>query len=342
MPLPRDAPSVIAGNSPQLHPACVDNFPMPHSPTTRALWQIHFCVLLWGFTAILGKLITLPALPLVWWRMLIVVATLALLPKVWRGLRAMPVRTRWAYAGIGVLVALHWLTFYGAIKLANASVAATCIAFATPMTALIEPMLTRTRFRPGDLALGVLSLPGIWLVVGGVPAGMHTGIVAGVISALFVAIFNSLNKRMVDGGDALTVTALELGAGTVTLSLLAPLMPLLVPAFAGPLLVLPAGMDVLWLLVLALACTLLPFALCLVALRHLSAFTAQLSVNLEPVYAIALAAVFFNEQQELSARFYFGVAIILGVVFAQGLLAGRRAPRHAQQVGVNETHHVAD
>ena len=101
-------------------------------------------------------------------------------------------------------------------------------------------------------------------------------------------------------------------------------------------------MDVLWLLVLALACTLLPFALCLVALRHLSAFTAQLSVNLEPVYAIALAAVFFNEQQELSARFYFGVAIILGVVFAQGLLAGRRAPRHAQQVGVNETHHVAD
>ena len=140
------------------------------SNTTRALWQIHFCVLLWGFTAILGKLITLPALPLVWWRMLIVVATLALLPKVWRGLLAMPARTRWAYAGIGVLVALHWLTFYGAIKLANASVAATCIAFATPITALLEPLFTRQRFRPGDLLLGMVSLPGIWLVVGGVPA----------------------------------------------------------------------------------------------------------------------------------------------------------------------------
>lgn len=310
--------------------------------TTRALWQIHICVLLWGFTAILGKLITLPALPLVWWRMLIVVAALALLPRVWRGLRAMPARTRWAYAGIGALVALHWLTFYGAIKLANASVAATCIAFATPMTALVEPVLTRQRFRPGDLLLGLAALPGIWLVVGGVPSGMHAGIAAGVVSALFVALFSSLNKRMVEAGDALTVTALELGAGALTLSLLAPLMPMLVPAFAGPLLVLPAGLDVLWLLVLALACTLLPFALCLVALRHLSAFTAQLSINLEPVYAVLLAALLLGEQQELSPRFYAGVAIILAVVFAQGLLAGRRRPAHAEQAAISETHHVAD
>ena len=279
--------------------------------TTRALWQIHLCVLLWGFTAILGKLITLPALPLVWWRMLIVVAVLALLPRVWRGIRAMPARARWAYAGIGALVALHWLTFYGAIKLSNASVAATCIAFATPMTALVEPLLTRQKFQPRDLLLGLLSLPGIWLVVGGVPAGMHAGIVAGVASALLVALFGVLNKRMVDGGDALTVTALELGAGTLALTLLAPLMPLLVPAFAGPLLVLPSGMDGFWLVLLALACTLFPFALCLVALRHLSAFTAQLSVNLEPIYAIVLAAILFGEQQELSGEFYAGVAIIL-------------------------------
>lgn len=316
---------------------------MSNRDTNRALWQIHLCVLLWGFTAILGKLITLPALPLVWWRMLIVVAALALLPRVWRGVRAMPARTRWAYAGIGALVALHWLTFYGAIKLSNASVAATCIAFATPMIALVEPLLTRQRFQPRDLLLGLASLPGIWLVVGGVPAGMQAGIVAGVVSALFVALFGTLNKRMVDGGDPLTVTALELGAGTLTLTLLAPVMPLLVPAFAGPLLVLPTGMDAFWLVLLALACTLFPFALCLVALRHLSAFTAQLSVNLEPIYAIVLAAILFGEQQELSGRFYAGVAIILGVVFAQGLLAGRRKPTtHPEQAGISESHRIAD
>ena len=315
---------------------------MSNRDTTRALWQIHLCVLLWGFTAILGKLITLPALPLVWWRMLIVVAALALLPRVWRGVRAMPLRARWAYAGIGALVALHWLTFYGAIKLSNASVAATCIAFATPMTALGEPLLTRQRFQPRDLLLGLASLPGIWLVVGGVPAGMHAGIVAGVVSALFVALFGTLNKRMVDGGDALTVTALELSAGTLTLTLLAPLMPMLVPAFAGPLLV-PTGIDAFWLVLLALACTLFPFALCLVALRHLSAFTAQLSVNLEPIYAIVLAAILFGEQQELGGKFYAGVAIILGVVFAQGLLAGKRKPPvHPEQAAISETHRIAD
>ena len=310
---------------------------MPMTDHARAQLQIHFCVLLWGFTAILGKLITLPALPLVWWRMLLVVVALALVPRVWRGLRALPPRLALAYAGIGVLVALHWLTFYGAIKLSNASVAATCIAFATPMTAVVEPLLTRQKFQPRDLLLGLASLPGIWLVVGGVPEGMHAGIVAGVASAFLVALFGTLNKRMVDAGDPLTVTALELGAGTVVLTLLAPLMPLLVPAFAGPLLVLPAGMDAFWLVVLALACTLFPFALCLVALRHLSAFTAQLSVNLEPIYAIVLAAIIFGEQQELSPQFYLGVAIILGVVFAQGLLAGRRQPMHAEQVGVSES-----
>lgn len=315
---------------------------MTDARTTRALWQIHFCVLLWGFTAILGKLISLPALPLVWWRMLIVVAALALLPKVRRGLRAMPARTRWAYAGIGALVALHWLTFYGAIKLSNVSVAATSMAFATPMTALIEPMLTGQRFRPSQLLLGLAALPGVWLVVGGVPAGMHAGIVAGVASAALVALFGTLNKRMVEGGDPLTVTALELSAGTLTLTLLAPLMPLLVPAFAGPLLVAPGVADALWLALLALACTLLPFALCLVALRHLSAFTAQLSINLEPVYAIALAALLFGEQQELSARFYAGVAVILGVVFAQGLLAGRRGRKHPEQAGVSEAHRIAE
>lgn len=315
------------------------------TPAARAQLQMHACVLLWGFTAILGKLITLPALPLVWWRMLIVIVALALLPRVWRGIRAMPARTRWAYAGIGALVALHWLTFYGAIKLSNASVAATCIAFATPMTAMVEPLLTRQKFQPRDLLLGVASLPGIWLVVGGVPAGMHAGIVAGVASALLVALFGTLNKRMVDGGDPLTVTALELGAGTLTLTLLAPLMPVLVPAFAGPLLVLPSAIDGFWLVLLALACTLFPFALCLVALRHLSAFTAQLSVNLEPIYAIVLAAIIFGEQQELSPKFYLGVAIILGVVFAQGLLAGRgkqQHPEHAELLGVSESKQVAD
>ena len=308
----------------------------------RAQLQIHLCVLLWGFTAILGKLITLPALPLVWWRMLLVVAALALVPRVWRGLRAMPPRLLGAYAGIGALVALHWLTFYGAIKLSNASVGATCIALATVFTALVEPLVTRTRFSRARIALGIAVLPGIALVVGGVPDGMRTGIAVGALSALFVALFGSLNKRFVAQGDPLTVTALELGAGTLLLTALAPLMPALFPAFAGDLFALPRGNDIAWLLALAFACTLFPFALSLVALRHMSAFSAQLAVNLEPVYAIVLAMVLLGEQRELTLAFYAGVAILLVAVFAYPLMVRPRRVAHPETLAVSDVHRIGD
>ncbi len=290
------------------------------SATSRAQLQIHFCVFLWGFTAIFGKLITLAALPLVWWRMLIVVAALMLIPRSWRGLRAMRPRLILAYAGIGVLVALHWLSFYAAIKLANASVGATCIALATPFTALAEPKLAGRRFSWGELLLGVTVLPGVALVVGGVPPSMRLGIAVGTLSALLVALFGSLNKRLVEHADAFAVTGVELGAGTLALTLLAPLLALTLPGFLEAAFVLPDGRDAWLLLALALACTLLPFTLSLVALRHMSAFAAQLATNLEPVYAILLAALLLGEQRELTPMFYLGAAIIFGVVFVQPLL----------------------
>ena len=315
---------------------------MTSADSRKAFLQIHACVLLWGFTAILGKLITLPALPLVFWRMLLVTAALACVPRVWRGLRALPSRLRWAYAGIGVLVSLHWLTFYGAIKLANASVGATCIALATVFTALVEPRLAHRRFSWREVALGVAVLPGVALVVGGVPSGMRLGILVGTLSALLVALFGSLNKRLVDHADPLTMTALELGAGTVAMFVLAPLMPLLFPAFAGELFAMPGARDALLLLALAMACTLLPFALSLVALRHMSAFAAQLAVNLEPVYAIVLAILLLGEQRELTGWFYAGVAIILGAVLVFPLLSRPQRIGHAEVLATAEARELAD
>jgi drug/metabolite transporter (DMT)-like permease len=297
---------------------------MALKPATTATLQIHFCVLLWGFTAILGKLISLAALPLVWWRMLIVVAALAVVPRVLRSLRALPARLWLAYAGVGGLVALHWLTFYGAIKLANASVAATCIALATPFTAIVEPWLTRSKFSLRDLALGLAVLPGVALVVGGVPSGMHLGLAVGAVSALLVAVFGTLNKRLAERGEALTATALELGSGLLVLTALAPLLPLFLPELTGPLLKLPTPRDAVLLVTLALACTLLPFSLSFVALRHISAFSAQLAVNLEPVYAIVLAIVLLNEQRELTPQFYLGVAIIIAAVSVRPLVGRPR------------------
>ncbi len=302
---------------------------MALKPATTATLQIHFCVLLWGFTAILGKLISMAALPLVWWRMLIVVAALVFVPSVLRSLRALPARLWLAYAGVGALVALHWLTFYGAIKLANASVAATCIALATPFTALVEPWLTRTKFSARDLALGIAVLPGVVLVIGGVPSGMREGVLVGAVSALLVALFGTLNKRLAQRGEALTATALELGSGFLLLSALAPLLPAVLPELAGPLLEWPTPRDALLLVALAFACTLLPFSLSFVALRHISAFSAQLAVNLEPVYAIVLAIVLLGEQRELTPQFYFGVAIIIAAVSVRPLV-GR--PREVSEV----------
>lgn len=282
-------------------------------PDRKALLQIHFCVVLWGFTAILGKLITLPALDLVWWRMLLVVLAAFCLPRFWRGLRAISRQMRFVYAGIGVVVALHWLTFYGAIKLSNASVAASCMAVGPIFMALIEPWITRRPLDPRELIIGLAALPGVVLVIGGTPDGMRAGIAVATLSAFLVAIFGSLNKRYVEQGDPLVVTGLELGAGTLMLTLLAWLR-----SDGG--ISIPDPRDAALLLVLSLLCTLLPFALALVALRHINAFSAQLAVSLEPVYAIVLAMLLLGEQKELTVTFYVGVGIILLAVLAHAMM----------------------
>jgi drug/metabolite transporter (DMT)-like permease len=308
------------------------------SELRKAQLQIHFCVLLWGFTAIFGRLITLPALALVLWRMLIVVAVLALVPRVWRSLRVMPARLIAAYAGIGVLVALHWLTFYAAIKLANASVGATCMAVAPVFLAIVEPLIARSRFDPRELVLGILVIPGVVLVAGGVPHAMRLGLLVGVVSALLVALFSALNKRLVERADPLTVTGIELAAGVVLLTALAPLLP-----HDGPMLPLPDVHDAALLLALALGCTLLPYSLALHALRHLSAYSVQLATNLEPVYAIVLAIPLLGEQRELALSFYAGVAIILLSVLAHPLLVRRtRRVEHADLLGAAESRGLAD
>ncbi len=284
----------------------------------RALFQIHFCVVLWGFTAILGKLITLPAFPLVWWRLLLVTAALACFPRVWRALRSIPPRLALIYAGIGCVVAVHWLTFYGSVKLANASVAATCMALAPAVTALIEPWITGSRFERHNLLLGLLVIPGVALVVGGIPRDMHLGLWVGVASAALAAVFNALNKRYLGHHDAMAVTWLELGAGFLLVALISPLLA------PGQSFVLPDVRDGALLLVLAIACTLIPFALGLATLRHLSAFTTQLAINLEPVYSIAIAVLFLGESRDLDTAFYLGVAVVLAAVFGHGWLQMRQ------------------
>ncbi len=285
---------------------------------------IHLCVLLWGFTAILGKVITLSALPLVFWRVLIVSLCLCLWRPMWRQLLGLTRRDVWLALGNGVVITLHWLCFYGAIKAANASVAATCLALAPVFLSLLEPLLLRQAFVRRDLLIGVVALPGVALVVGGIPAGMLGGFALGALAALLAALFSCFNKGLAMRMPALALTSLQMSAGALLLGVLIPVWPLLGGEFAWPQ---PA--DLGWLVVLALACTLVPFVLTAIALRKLSAFSVQLAVNLEPVYAILLAAVLLGEGAELRWPFYVGVALILGAVLAHVALPRRAAAQHA-------------
>jgi len=279
------------------------------SAVSRANWQIHFCVILWGFTAILGKLISMETLALVWWRLVLVAGALALVPRFWRGLSTLPPRLIATYAGIGMVVALHWLAFYGSIRLANASVAATCLALSPVFLAFIEPFLVGRRFDLRELLFGLAAIPGVALVVGGTPADMRLGVVVGALGALLVAIFASLNKRYIGTSDVLTVTGLEMGAGLLLITALSTAMA------PDTVFVLPSVHNAALLAVLAMGCTLLPFAVSLAALRHVSAFSATIALNMEPVYAIVMAIVLLGEQRELSPSFYLGVVIVLAAVF---------------------------
>ncbi|MBN8678118.1 MAG: EamA family transporter [Chitinophagales bacterium] len=283
----------------------------------RSYLYLHFCVLIWGFTAILGKLITLQAVPLVWWRVVLCCAALiVLIPRAqFRGLGD---RVYAQMFGIGVLVGLHWLCFYGAIKLSNASVAVATMATTSFFAALVEPVLMKTRVKWYELALGLLILPGMALIVGNIDWNMKIGFAVGIFGAFLAAVFSSLNKKLIDKQPPppLVMSFTELFGGVAVCSLVLPFLLWQQPETRF----MPIGADWGWLLVLAGVCTLLPYYLTLLALRHISAFAANLTINLEPVYGVLLAAIFFQEHQDLNPYFYLGIGIILLAVFSHPFL----------------------
>jgi drug/metabolite transporter (DMT)-like permease len=198
--------------------------------------------------------------------------------------------------------------------------AATTMALATVLLALFEPWIMSHRIKRSEVLLGVAIIPGVALVVGGTPAYMHGGLLLGVLSAVFVAIFGALNKRFVGDTDAVTMTFLEMAGGWLFITLLLPWLHSDASAVD-----VPHGRNVVLLLIMCLACTLLPFVMALKALRHLSAFGTQLAVNLEPVYVIILGIVLLGEQRELQISFYVGVAIILASIFIYPLFHREQA-----------------
>ena len=281
------------------------------NPTQRAYFELHIAVLLFGFTAILGDLITLSALVLVWWRMGITTLSIPFLTKVKEKIAALPPALTVKYMGIGVLVSLHWICFFGAVKFANASISLICMATTSFFTALIEPIVFKRKIKKDELSLGLLMIPGVLLIVNNTEWDMMTGILVGLMSAFLAAFFAVLNKTLVDEAEPLTITFLELGSGWLFLSICLPIYLIYQPD--APFM--PQGLDWLWLLILALGCTTLAYVLSLRSLKHISAFASTLTINLEPVYGIFLAWILLNDAKELSSQFYLGCLLILGAVF---------------------------
>ena len=280
--------------------------------TKRAYLELHASILLWGFTGILGRLITLNSNLLVVYRMLFTALSFLLLKNLFKQLKTLPKQLKFQLIGIGCVVALHWLTFYGSIHASNVSVAVGCLATTSLFTAFLEPLFSRKKINWVELLTGVIVLfgLGIMFIYG---QKFTNGIIIGIISAMLAATFTTLNKVIIDKHHppAKAMSFLEIGGGFLFLALL---LPIFLHYFPQKQLI-PNSTDFIWIIILALVCTTLPFILSLRALKEISAFNTVLAVNLEPVYSIILAIIIFKENEELNWRFYFGSAIVILAVF---------------------------
>lgn len=280
----------------------------------KAFIQLHTAVFLAGFTAILGKLIGLNEGLLVWYRLLITVVVLALLLYFKKQLQLIPVKDVLKILGVGLIVAIHWVSFYGSVKYGNVSIAVVCISASGFFTAFFEPLIFKQRIVLAEILLSLIAIAGIYIIFDFHPQ-YKTGIIFGVISAIGSSLFPIFNKKLLLRFTPSTLTLYELGGGFVALSILIPLYLLQFPAAYY----LPTATDWLWLLVLACVCTVLCFDLQLNALKKISPFTANIAYNMEPVYGIILAFIFFHENKLLESYFYLGVGlIILSVVLQTG------------------------
>ncbi len=280
----------------------------------KAFLQLHVAVFLAGFTAILGKLITLHEGMLVWYRMLITAVTLLAILYFRKELQRVSLKNSFKLFGVGGIVALHWLTFYGSIKYSNVSVSLTCLSGIGFFTAFLDPIIMRRRIDITEVLLGMLAIAGIYLIFDFYPQ-YQLGILFGIISALLASLFPIFNKNLLQQFSSKTLTLYEMAGGLIGLTFIMPLYLQFFPAAYY----LPTTSDWLWLLVLAWLCTVFTFILSLNALKKISPFTANLAYNLEPVYGIILAFIIFNENKYLNAGFYYGLGLILLAVILQML-----------------------
>lgn len=286
------------------------------SPTLR----LHFVVFLFGFTGILGDLISLSAVPLVWVRMAIALLLLLIWAKLTGKKLGVPWRdAKWLLLA-GCVIAAHWITFFHAIKISTVSVTLACLSAAAFFSSFLEPLFFRKRVVPYEMALGGVAVIGLYLIFR-FEGDYTAGIITALISAFLSALFGVINGLLVRKVNPETIVPWELGGGWIGISLFALVAN---PSWITQLSISPT--DWLWLFLLASACTAYAFIESVRILQHLSPYTVSLTINLEPVYGILLAFFLLGSKEHMSVEFYVGAAVILATVVADSALK-RRAKR---------------
>jgi drug/metabolite transporter (DMT)-like permease len=278
----------------------------------KAFLQLHIAVFFAGFTGVLGRLITLNEAVLVWYRMMITCVVLWIIFLL-RSKKTIPSLKQIIQASsIGFLLALHWTTFYAGIKISNVSTALVCLSSMGFFTAILEPLLLHKAFDLIEILLGLLVIVGISIVFHFDPQ-YKTGIIISLISAFLASIFPILNRELIQTMEPETTTRWQLSGGFFFITLLMPVYLHFVPHTR----LVPSLTDWIWLLVLAIVCTVIGYGLFMKALQKITAFTVNLTYNLEPIYGVGMAFLIYREDKSVSPGFYYGFSLIITAVILQ-------------------------
>jgi drug/metabolite transporter (DMT)-like permease len=287
-------------------------------PRLKDFLELHFIIFLWGFTAILGKLISIPAVELVAIRTLIAFISLAVIIYFRKGIFNIGTVPFFKILGVGVILAAHWILFFASARVASVSICLAGLATSSLWTAILEPIFTSKKIKPHEILLAIIIMIGLYVIFQ-FEFDHAVGIAMAVGSALCAAIFTIINSRLTKIYPPATISCYEmLGACLGTVLFLPAYTTFFVDNHTLDFSL--TGMDWVYLLLLTLVCTVYAYTAAVRLMQKISAFAMNLTVNLEPVYGIVLAWIIFGAKEQMSAGFYYGALIILGAVFIYPLL----------------------
>ncbi|WP_435262339.1 DMT family transporter [Tenacibaculum sp. nBUS_03] len=278
---------------------------------------LHFIVFIWGFTAILGALITIKSVPLVWFRMLLAVFFIAIYFIVKKKNFKIEKKAIFKFVITGLIIALHWITFFKAIKVSNVSVALVTMSTGAFFASLIEPVFFKRRIKTIEIVLGLLVILGLYIIFN-FESKYTLGIIYALISSFLSALFSVLNGLFVKKYEADLISFYQLLFGVLGVTIFL----IFSNQFSFNFFKLPMS-DWFYLFLLSSICTAYAFIASVKVMRYLTPYTVMLTINLEPIYAIILALIVFGEKEQMNVEFYYGAAIVLFVVLLNGLLKNK-------------------